>query len=51
MRVTSRHHKRREEWVAVLSYWVRPHVKGPEEAPYVPSTHVVETLEPLEPTL
>jgi hypothetical protein len=43
--------KKQGEWVAVLSYWVNPHIRGPEEAPYVPSVHTIRGLEPLESTL
>lgn len=34
-------HKRPGEWLAVKRCWVKPFVKGPEDAPYVPSVRTV----------
>ena len=32
--------KRPHEWVAVLETWVRDHMKGPDDGPFVPSVRV-----------
>jgi len=40
--------KKRDEWMAVLSHWVKPHVRGPEEAPYIRSVRKLMDLAPLE---